>query len=433
MDTTRATLPERISEAPEVVRAYFARGATVDLLVFVVLTTEFITLPPSLEDGTLILQINVCEAAKIVPATPSDTCSSIKVRSGSLMSTISSLQEQVKTRKNVLAVTAALVREQLSILVGVVGKGFVPRGDTLLPKRYHGYPIIVCEYREVPLHKQRWQTGSPQPQTGGAIAPATHANRMGTAGPAVSTGDGKLRFFTSGHLFKDCAVGERVVLPGMVARALQAIDSGGGGRNPLTAFYRLLREDKTLSEAVQHVMNTYPGQVLSEEDDPLKEFATIVFTDEQLDVALVEVDQDSSFSLQAWHWTDAGPPDDFHVVLDEYAWKKEEFLLELGEHFDGIKVNGYGAARGEMVGYAHHLAHHILTDNDVILMRGSECNFGDSGAAVWTTSSDGTVRVLGMVGWRAEWALGADNISVTEVYIVPAWSLSKVVSDYFNF
>lgn len=250
---------------------------------------------------------------------------------------------------------------------------------------------------------------------------------MGTIGPAVELGDGRVRFIASAHVFKDCIAGERVVLSGMVACAMAAIAAGGGGRDPLTTFKTILC-NKAPAEAVQHVQNIYPSHMLSAEQDSLQECATLVAIDPVLDIAAVELDANRTLSTLAWNWTDAGPPNDITVVLNEQSWQKEEFERRLEENVDSVMTYGYGASTGEITGISHHVGTHVVTGNDVIVMRESSSTFGDSGSAMWTINPDGLAKVLGIVNWRGEWLLGGDNVVVTADYIIPAWLLREFIS-----
>ena len=68
-----------------------------------------------------------------------------------------------------LALTSVLVRNEWQILVGVTGKGLIPNGESLLPKVALGFRLVVCEFRMIPLSRQRWSDDCPQPQLGGWV------------------------------------------------------------------------------------------------------------------------------------------------------------------------------------------------------------------------------------------------------------------------
>ena len=418
--------PTALAAEPTIIRVYFSVAATFPLKILVVVTRDTIALPSQLTDGTAIHQINIYQSTQAVPAPPGSGYSGTKVNDSYVFATLKSVQDLMKARKNVFAVTASFVRGSWTILVGVVGKGLVPCGDTLLPKRIGAYPIVVCEFRMIPLHRQRWLPDAPQPQIGGAIAPAAHLCRMGTIGPAFDLGDGRNRFLASGHVFKDCLIGGRVVLPGMMARALDAIDTGGGGRDSLPTMKNILRK-MSATEGVQQVQETYPAHIQSAEQNAPLEFATLVAIDPMRDIAAVRVDVDRNFSTAAWNWTDAGPPQGVAAELNGQAWQKDEFEEALDKNASGIVVYGYGAATGENMGTAFHLAFDFVSDTNVIAMRDCDCAFGDSGSAVWTVNPDGTAKVLGMVNRRAEWLISGDNISVTAT-IFPSWELQAFVA-----
>ena len=419
-----------------VVKVYRARLACMpDYSILVAVTTETLDLPTVLADGTPVKQVNLSERASVVPSVPNQSENDIPAAGSrtAVTAVVNKLYPQMLMHSNVFALTSVYIRGAWHILVGVTGKGLIPNGDALLPKFVDGFRLVVTEYRFIPLmSRQAWTDENPQPQLGGAIAPASALHRMGTIGPAVQLEDGRGRFFTSAHTFKGCKVGDRVVLPGMMARALNAVWKSGGGRNPMQVFQRWIRLRGSAAHAVQAAAEAFPQWMKTAEQDPPKEFGVLAWMNKDLDVAAVLLDEEYVLSTCALNWSDTLPPDDsadLSVVLTpETSWHSEALQRRLLE--GGIPSVGYGASSAIITGFSDLLVKHVK-GMELITLENCNCESGDSGSTIWSRCEGGEAKVLGMLGWRGEWTFAAENSIVTVGYVIPAWVLNNLIDVAF--
>lgn len=193
--------------------------------MLVAVTEGSVDLPSSLSDGTPIVVINIHEPADGVgpgwieqyPKPEPD---------GKYITHCTLRAHYDRFRKfhiNVRNATVVAFRGSWRIVMGVIGKGLVPCGQSLLPKQIDGVPVHVAEYGLIPLGRQALGSREPQPQVGGAFAPLSRPGRMGTIGPAVTLADGRRGFFTAAHVFRGCGIREPVIVPGPVAIARSAL------------------------------------------------------------------------------------------------------------------------------------------------------------------------------------------------------------------
>jgi hypothetical protein len=414
---SRSGTQRNVSQTSNIVTTYRARHPTLaDFNVIVVVSSEEIALPRALDDGTVLVVVNYCSTyqPELLPAAePYGDYIYDTADRGHAEQTLSQHWPRVAAHiTNFCGAALAAVRGRWHIVVGVTAKGFIPFGEGMLPKMLGDVPVLVRECRMVPLSLQAWSCEPPQPQVGGAIAPRSLPDRMGTIGPSVTAG-AQIAFLTSAHLFRGAAAGESVIAPGRVATALQLLLSG----SVKPERFKLLQSQLGSAErAVAHVLATYPAH-------PAQDQVTIgaaVQIDRACDVAAVVVD--GPLSDRGLNWADSYSDQQLSVSLAE-CWTEADLRTALAH--GPVECCGYGARSGLMTGTARRVVPSLVGGCHIAVDR-CLCEQGDSGTALCTKTDAGTAKVLGMLAYKHVF----EDVA-RQALLVPAWTLRERVDEWF--
>lgn len=175
-------------------------------------------------------------------------------------------------------------------------------------------------------------------------------------------------------------------------------------------------------------MKSVTGDLPPQDQVPLGKLLQL---DADLDIAAIEVadNADQPISCRAMNWSEArllttAEERQLEVRLDPLdpssAWTLTDAESRLAECVP-IACAGFGARCGVLRGEATHMAV-AGKQGCVIQVDNLLCDYGDSGAAVWSVEEDGTAKVLGMLGWMTCYDTGAGRLPPGG-WLVPAWTL----------
>ena len=386
----------------------------------VVVVSEYTSLPSHLSDGTIVKIINIHDASCQVMGVPTfDFDNDVAIPDDTQVRRavqLLRLRDGPVLHSNVADYFALFTRGEWHIVVAVVGKGWVPVGETIINSRLYGHPTIVAEYRVNLLSKQ-WSSAEPQPQIGGAFG--LTSSGMATIGPAVTMHDGRVGFVSTKHKFvANMAVGESAIVPGRDARILWAI-SASGAANVWPTFNATCGKVRTLVEA-EVAYSALEAQYASflEELPEEPTVVELVRRHENSDMALFAVPDEVLFSSLPMNWPGIGVDADPiyqlpRLELEGNHWKEEQLDdLEIGTH-----VRGHGAASGWMMGTVEGVSA-AFGDMEALIFAEMNCMPGDSGSAIWT-EIDGSRRFLGILRAIVN-VTNKSNCLITRAWIIPA-------------
>jgi hypothetical protein len=340
-----------------------------------------------------------------------------------------------------------------SIEVGVTAKGFIPCGESSLPKSYGGYKIsIINGFIHMMMHPlDRLQ----HPCPGCSIAPQEFSDfsaacTIGTLGGFVEK-NGRIYFVTSGHLFhrsnsnECCGIGTNVSQPGGLAFVLNQMRSHTLSP-PMTHYTNMLltrtREARVpaVLQLIEHPSGTDFNSI--NVSNIIGQLEYICFgSDPEMDLAICHCSVDIQPLVTQFGVVDKACEVPLAInlsVTEEINWWTEDALIQAVSGRP-ICCVGYGISTGRIQGFVRSVvsnykvsfnqfnphqddqdtkaSHGYVTYSSCIVVNRATIQKGDSGSWVWTPDDK---KILGMIV--------AEHQSKThghEVILIPIWIIIR--------